>query len=80
LKRTAELIDGFESPLGLELLGTVHWLLAHEGVRPEVADVMAALAAWPGGKTSSDRKLQLFDERLIELALGRLRPIELALA
>lgn len=80
LERTTELIDGFESPLGMELLGTVYWLISHEGVLPEVGKVRAALAEWPGGSAASERKLQLFDERLIELALGRLRITEPASA
>lgn len=32
-KRVADLVQGFETPFGLELLATVHWLLAHENVR-----------------------------------------------
>src|SRR5476651_102412 len=34
LELTAELIDGFESPFGMELLATVDWLLSQEGVSP----------------------------------------------
>src|SRR5271170_3582595 len=30
LKRVAELIEGFESPYGMELLATVHWAAHHE--------------------------------------------------
>ena len=29
--RVAALVDGFESPAGLELLSTVHWVMKHEG-------------------------------------------------
>ena len=29
--RVAALVDGFESPSGLELLSTVHWVMRHEG-------------------------------------------------
>jgi hypothetical protein len=36
LEFTAALIDGFESPFGMELLATVDWLLAREGVAPTV--------------------------------------------
>ena len=32
-ERVAELVDGFESSFGLELLSTVHWVLEHEGVQ-----------------------------------------------
>jgi O-acetyl-ADP-ribose deacetylase (regulator of RNase III) len=30
--RVSTLVEGFESPFGLELLATVHWLIQHEGV------------------------------------------------
>lgn len=30
--RVSTLVEGFESPYGLELLATVHWLIRHEGV------------------------------------------------
>jgi len=33
LESTAALIDGFESPFGIELLATAAWLLTREGVR-----------------------------------------------
>lgn len=72
LERTAELIDGFESPLGMELLATVDWLLTEEGVVPEVDAVREALGRWPGGASAGRRKLGLFDERLLGLALERL--------
>jgi O-acetyl-ADP-ribose deacetylase (regulator of RNase III) len=71
LEATAELIDGFESPLGMELLGTVDWLLK-EGVRPNVDAVRIGLQEWPGGAGAGERKRRLFDDRMIGLALGRL--------
>ncbi|PZP40031.1 MAG: Appr-1-p processing protein [Azospirillum brasilense] len=73
LEATAKLIDGFESPLSMELLATVHWLLNHEGVGSSVDEVRRGLAAWPaGGQEAGARKLRLFDDRLINLALERL--------
>lgn len=61
-ERVAELVEGFESPFGLELLSTVHWILHHN--RPEVrADLIAQTHAW------NDRKKQ-FSPRQIELAAG----------
>jgi len=74
LERTEELIDGFQSPLGMELLATVDWLLNEEAVEPMVTAVKTALQDWPGGPDSAKRKLMLFDDRLIQLALERLRP------
>jgi O-acetyl-ADP-ribose deacetylase (regulator of RNase III) len=73
LEMTAELIDGFESPLGMELLATVDWLLAHEGADPTVDGIRRALTTWPGGATAAERKQRLFDDRLIALALERLQ-------
>src|SRR5438046_5867589 len=34
MERTAQIVDGFESPLGLELLSTVDWLVTKDGVEP----------------------------------------------
>jgi O-acetyl-ADP-ribose deacetylase (regulator of RNase III) len=73
LQATTELIDGFESPLGMELLGTVDWLRHKEHVPPRVEDIEFSLAAWKGGdRAAAERKRRLFDERLIGLALERL--------
>jgi O-acetyl-ADP-ribose deacetylase (regulator of RNase III) len=72
LERTTELIDGFESPLGMELLATVDWLLSREGVEPTLPSINDGLRRWPGDKSASSRKTQLFDDRLLKLALDRL--------
>jgi O-acetyl-ADP-ribose deacetylase (regulator of RNase III) len=76
LERTSALIDGFESPLGMELLATVDWLIQERGVNPTVDDVVAGLRKWPGGKEAADRKAKLFDARLIELALKRVAQLQ----
>jgi O-acetyl-ADP-ribose deacetylase (regulator of RNase III) len=72
LETTAALIDGFESPLGMELLTTVDWLIQKDGVKPERAAIRAGLDAWAGGAKAAERKQRLFDDRLIDLALQRL--------
>lgn len=72
LEQTSQIIDGFESPLGMELLATVDWLLTREGVEASNSAIRAALVTWPGGKEAGQRKLRLFDDRLIGLALNRL--------
>lgn len=72
LERATERIAGFESPLGMELLGTVDWLISREGRQPELEDIKAGLAGWPGGRQAGERKLRIFDDRLIGLALERL--------
>jgi uncharacterized phage-associated protein len=74
LEQTADLIDGFESPLGMELLGTIDWLLDHDKVDPTLGAVKTGLKSWLGGGKAADRKLRLFEDDLIELALARLSP------
>ena len=72
LERTARLVDGFESPLGLELLATVDWLIARQDVAPSIEAIKDGLRRWPGGTQAASRKQRLFDDRLIDLALRRL--------
>ena len=71
LEQTTALIDGFESPFGMELLSTVDWLLSQEGVVPTVEAVRVGLNRWrhEGGAA---RKSKLFDDRAIGIALERL--------
>lgn len=72
LEATAALIDGFESPFGMELLATVDWLLAREGVAPTVPALREGLRHWPGDPGSAERKDRLFDDRTLAIALERL--------
>lgn len=72
LTRTTRRIEGFESPLGMELLATVDWLLTHDERRAQLDDIKEGLANWPGGHGAGARKLRIFDDRLIGLALERL--------
>lgn len=78
LEATAALIDGFESPLGMELLATVDWLLHHVGIGATPDAIRDGLLKWPGGEKAGERKARLFDDRLIALALDRLRSGEIA--
>ncbi len=64
LDRVAHLIEGFESPFGLELLSSVHWLLRHEAVPPE--RLVEAVHAW------NERK-RVFTPRQIGIAASRLQ-------
>lgn len=74
LNSTSELIDGLESPFGMELLATVDWLVHHEGVERHADVVRESLRGWPGGDDKARRrKLDMFDNRLIEIALQALR-------
>ena len=58
--RVAELVQGFESPFGMELLATVHWVAVRDGART-VDDATAAVYQW------NDRK-RVFEPRQIQLA------------
>lgn len=74
LEATATLIDGFESPFGMELLATVDWLLTKEGVAPTVPAVRQGLRHWGGGPGAAERKDRMFDDRALGIALQRLAP------
>jgi O-acetyl-ADP-ribose deacetylase (regulator of RNase III) len=72
LEATDELIDGFQSPLGMEALATVDWLVTREAISPNVESIKAGLHRWPG-EGAAQRKLRLFNDKLIKLALDRLQ-------
>ena len=72
LTATAALIDGFESPFGMDLLATVDWLLARENVAPTLDAVRHGLRHWRGGPQAAARKDRLFDDRALAYALERL--------
>lgn len=76
IESTDALIDGFQSPLGLEALATVDWLIVCEGAEPTVEGIKAGIRNWPAGEAAALRKEGLFTDRLLELALDRLRSIE----
>ncbi|MBS0348634.1 MAG: macro domain-containing protein [Proteobacteria bacterium] len=73
LESTTALIDGFESPFGMELLATVDWLLVREGVAPDVPALREGLRLWRGGPDAATRKGRLFDDRALGIALERLQ-------
>jgi len=61
----ANLVNGFETPYGLELLATVHWVATREG-----ADT--AENAFAGVREWNDRK-KVFTERQVAIAFERLK-------
>lgn len=71
LEEVDELIDGFQSPLGLEVLATLDWLISQQGIEPTVESIKTGLRQWPDD-VAGQRKLRLFSDRLIALALERL--------
>lgn len=61
MNKVFDLVEGFESPFGLELLSTVHWIVTHEKATT-IEDVVTDTYAW------SERKRQ-FSRRQIALAV-----------
>jgi O-acetyl-ADP-ribose deacetylase (regulator of RNase III) len=59
-ERVGQLIEGFETPLGMELLATVHWVNSREGART-VEEAVADTYAW------NERK-RIFGEEQIRVA------------
>jgi O-acetyl-ADP-ribose deacetylase (regulator of RNase III) len=64
-KRVVRLVDGFETPYGLELLATVHWVAAQERAT-DMESIEQATHAW------SERKRRFTSEQ-IRVAADRLR-------
>jgi hypothetical protein len=52
----------------------VDWLLAERQTKPTVEGIKRDLAEWPGPSRAGKRKLNLFSDRLLSLAIERLRP------
>jgi O-acetyl-ADP-ribose deacetylase (regulator of RNase III) len=55
--RVADLVEGFESPFGLELLSTVHWVAAREGTT-NAQEATTLVHAW------SERKKRFLPEQI----------------
>ena len=55
--QVANLIEGFETPYGMELLATVHWVARHEGAATK-ADAVTSVHDW------NDRKKSFSDEHI----------------
>ena len=68
IERVARLIDGFETPYGLELLSSIHWLAGEdETVRNDVAAATSGLRQW------TERKGNLFQSHHVQVAWSQLR-------
>jgi O-acetyl-ADP-ribose deacetylase (regulator of RNase III) len=67
LKRVTQVIDGFETPYGMELLSSVHWITSHD--TPPITDADGAVQSvhrW------NDRKRAMFKPEHIRVAWERL--------
>jgi O-acetyl-ADP-ribose deacetylase (regulator of RNase III) len=76
LNRVSELIDGFESPFGMELLATVDWLLNRDHVSPKIDALRRGLSRWASDNAAATRKLALFNDRVLRLALERINALQ----
>jgi len=63
--RVSELVDGFETPFGLELLSTVHWVVKYEEAK-NLNEVVNKIYSW------NDRKKQ-FSNKQVQIALQTLK-------
>ncbi len=72
IQRVKELIEGFDTPFGLELLGTVHWVATHvePGTASDVAQVIHGVQEW------SAQKKAKFPPQYIEIAWERLNQLK----
>ena len=68
-------IDGFESPLGMEVLATIDWMMQHDESELTVEGVMEGFKGWAGGEAAGQRKLKIFDRRLVAIALEQLQTL-----
>jgi O-acetyl-ADP-ribose deacetylase (regulator of RNase III) len=69
IERVRELVEGFESAYGLELLATVHWAATRDVTTELDEEVVAVVTQW------NSRKARLFPEERVRLALDHLREL-----
>ena len=63
LKKVSDIIAGFETPYGLELLATVHWVMKqNKAIAQNSSEVVTGIYAW------NERKQQIFKEGHIKTA------------
>ncbi len=66
IQRVSELIDGYQSPYGVELLSTVHWVYKNEGAA-NPTEAHQAIQLW------NDRKKTLMTPQHVEAAWNKLQ-------
>ncbi len=70
LSRVSQLIEGFETPYGMELLSSVHWLACYASKPTKNAkEVVEGVRQW------NDRKRNMFREKHINIAWDRLKEL-----
>jgi len=77
LKKVYDLIEGFESPLGMELLATVDYvMLANMNARKNNSELISKIYNWSTETAWNERKRKQLKERYIDLAIERLNTFE----
>jgi O-acetyl-ADP-ribose deacetylase (regulator of RNase III) len=66
LAKVADLVKGFETPYGMELLASVHWIVEHAGAASDVDGVVNQMRCW------NERKSRIFKPEHIRIAWNRL--------
>jgi O-acetyl-ADP-ribose deacetylase (regulator of RNase III) len=59
-KKVSDLVSGFETPFGLELLSTVHWIMKQNNTT-DIQDIVSSVYKWNKGKKQ-------FSQKQIEIA------------
>lgn len=66
VERVANLIEGFQTPYGMELLATVHWVATHEPNAHSFDQAVSAVHAW------NERKAKIMQPTHVRAAWSRL--------
>jgi O-acetyl-ADP-ribose deacetylase (regulator of RNase III) len=73
LKKVKEIIQGFETPYGMELLATVHWVMkTHSELAMDLSFVTKEVQNW------NERKKELFSSKHIEKVWSYLQSLDIA--
>ena len=66
IEKVSDLVNGFETSFGLELLSTVHWVVSKELKSRSVDEIVDAVYSW-------NEKKRKFSQRQIEIAFNTLK-------
>jgi O-acetyl-ADP-ribose deacetylase (regulator of RNase III) len=66
LERVAALVEGFETPYGMEILASVHWVMVHDHTAKNSEEAITQVHRW------NERKAQLLKSQHIKIAWDRL--------
>lgn len=72
LEETTKVIDGFQSPFGMELLATCDWLISKQGIEPNVDALRQGIHNWPSKDWAAERKARIFTDQVLEVAVRHL--------